>query len=67
MLYASAANLKASSEALARDRVQFAFTPVWLGKSEGASAAAKLDAAKQNSNFRPVGCRSGLKSLWVAN
>lgn len=47
VLYASAANLKASSEALARDGVQFAFAPVWLDNSEAATDAAKLDAAKQ--------------------
>lgn len=47
VLYASAADLKAASEALARDGVQFAFAPVWLDKGEAATAAAKLDAAKQ--------------------
>jgi hypothetical protein len=49
VLYASAADLKATSEALARDGVQFAFAPVWLGNSDAASTAAKLDAAKQES------------------
>jgi hypothetical protein len=29
--------------------VQFAFTPVWLGNSDAASTAAKLDAAKQEA------------------
>ncbi|ESY86403.1 hypothetical protein X739_11870 [Mesorhizobium sp. LNHC220B00] len=47
VLYASAANLKATSEALARDGVQYTFAPVWLDKSDAATAAAKLDAAKQ--------------------
>lgn len=47
VLYASAANLKATSEALARDGVQFAFAPVWLNKSDATSTASKLDAAKQ--------------------
>ncbi|MGX5799634.1 peptidoglycan-binding domain-containing protein [Bradyrhizobium sp. Arg314] len=49
VLYASAADLKATSEALARDGVQFAFAPVWLDKSDVASTAAKLDAAKQEA------------------
>ncbi|RUX08103.1 peptidoglycan-binding protein, partial [Mesorhizobium sp. M8A.F.Ca.ET.059.01.1.1] len=49
VLYASAANLKATAEALARDGVQFAFAPVWLDKSDVASTAAKLDAAKQEA------------------
>ncbi|MBZ9757014.1 hypothetical protein LB524_17135 [Mesorhizobium sp. ESP6-5] len=48
-LYASAANLKGTSEALARDGVQFAFAPVWLDQSEAASAAAKLDAANKET------------------
>lgn len=47
VLYASAADLKAASEALARDGVQFAFAPLWLDKNDAASTAAKLDAAKQ--------------------
>ncbi|MFD2051874.1 peptidoglycan-binding protein [Mesorhizobium calcicola] len=49
VLYASAADLKATSEALVRDGVQFAFAPVWLDKSDAASTAAKLDAAKQEA------------------
>ncbi|ESY55559.1 MULTISPECIES: peptidoglycan-binding protein [unclassified Mesorhizobium] len=49
VLYASAADLKATSEALARDGVQFAFAPVWLGKNDADAAAAKLDAAKQEA------------------
>ncbi|RUX48822.1 hypothetical protein EOA33_14435 [Mesorhizobium sp. M4A.F.Ca.ET.050.02.1.1] len=49
VLYASAANLKATSEALARDGVHFVFAPVWLDRSEAASTAAKLDAAKQET------------------
>lgn len=49
VLYASAADLKATSEALARDGVQFAFAPVWLDKGDAASTAAKLDAAKQEA------------------
>ncbi|UCI31779.1 peptidoglycan-binding domain-containing protein [Mesorhizobium sp. B4-1-4] len=48
VLYASATNLKAASEALARDGVQFAFAPVWFDKGDAASAAAKLDAVKQD-------------------
>ncbi|RVA12394.1 hypothetical protein EN935_39210, partial [Mesorhizobium sp. M7D.F.Ca.US.004.03.1.1] len=44
VLYASAADLKATSEALARDGVQFAFAPVWLGNNDADAAAAKLDA-----------------------
>jgi hypothetical protein len=47
VLYASAPNLKAASEALARDGVQFAFAPVWLDNSDAASTAVKLNAAKQ--------------------
>ncbi|MBZ9759260.1 peptidoglycan-binding protein [Mesorhizobium sp. ESP6-5] len=46
-LYASAADLKATSEALARDGIQFVFAPVWLDKNEVVSTAARLDAAKQ--------------------
>ncbi|TPJ22578.1 peptidoglycan-binding domain-containing protein [Mesorhizobium sp. B2-8-3] len=49
VLYASTADLKATSEALARDGVQFVFAPVWLDKNEVASTAAKLDAAKQEA------------------
>ncbi|RXT36115.1 hypothetical protein B5V01_30405 [Mesorhizobium erdmanii] len=47
VLYTSAINLKAISEALARDAVQFTFAPVWLDETDAANAAAKLDAAKQ--------------------
>ncbi|MER9171644.1 hypothetical protein NKI12_30900 [Mesorhizobium australicum] len=49
VLYASAADLKATSEALSRDGVQFAFSPVWLGKNDADAAAAKLDAARQEA------------------
>ncbi|ANN60704.1 hypothetical protein EFV37_31650 [Mesorhizobium loti] len=49
VLYASAADLKATSEALARDGVQFIFAPVWLDKSDATTTAAKLDAAKQDA------------------
>ncbi|BCH05352.1 hypothetical protein MesoLj131b_73510 (plasmid) [Mesorhizobium sp. 131-2-5] len=47
VLYASAANLKATSEALTREGVPFTFAPVWLDKSDAATAAEKLDAAKE--------------------
>lgn len=50
VLYASAADLKATSEALARDGVQFDFAPVWLDNSDAANTAAKLDAAKQEAS-----------------
>lgn len=47
VLYASAANLKAAAEALARDGVLFSFAPVWLDKNDAATTAARLEAAKQ--------------------
>ncbi|MES0213434.1 hypothetical protein NKJ93_30815 [Mesorhizobium sp. M0028] len=47
ILYGSTATLKAVTEALTRDSVNFAYAPIWFEQSDLAAAQAKLELARQ--------------------
>lgn len=47
ILYGSTTTLKAVTEALTRDSVNFAYAPIWFEQSDLAAAQAKLELARQ--------------------
>jgi hypothetical protein len=48
ILYGSSATLKAVTEALTRDSVNFAYAPIWFEQSDVAAAQAKLELTRQD-------------------